>query len=83
DVYKRQVSELLIFHITMAILSYGAFSISFVFSALYLVQYDLLKKKKWNKRLMRIEDLTKLDYLSYVLILIGVPLLLLSLMLGS
>ncbi|KSU88551.1 MULTISPECIES: cytochrome C assembly family protein [Priestia] len=79
---ERLVSELLIFHITMAILSYGAFSISFVFSALYLVQYDLLKKKKWNKRLMRIEDLTKLDYLSYVLILIGVPLLLLSLMLG-
>lgn len=67
---ERLVSELLIFHITMAILSYGAFSISFVFSALYLVQYDLLKKKKWNKRLMRIEDLTKLDYLSYVLILV-------------
>jgi len=40
---ERLVSELLIFHITMAILSYGAFSISFVFSALYLVQYDLLK----------------------------------------
>ncbi|MED4251571.1 cytochrome c biogenesis protein [Priestia megaterium] len=79
---ERLVSELLIIHITMAILSYGAFSISFVFSALYLVQYNLLKKKKWGKRLLRIEDLTKLDYMSYVLILIGVPLLLLSLILG-
>ncbi|MFV5316463.1 cytochrome C assembly family protein [Priestia megaterium] len=79
---ERLVSELLIIHITMAILSYGAFSVSFVFSALYLVQYNLLKKKKWSKRLLRIEDLTKLDYMSYVLILIGVPLLLLSLILG-
>ncbi|TYR82252.1 cytochrome C assembly protein [Priestia megaterium] len=79
---ERLMSELLIIHITMAILSYGAFSISFVFSALYLVQYDLLKKKKWGKRLLRIEDLTKLDYMSYMLILTGVPLLLLSLMLG-
>ncbi|KJL05667.1 inner membrane protein YpjD [Priestia aryabhattai] len=79
---ERLVSELLIIHITMAILSYGAFSVSFVFSALYLVQYNLLKKKKWGKRLLRIEDLTKLDYMSYVLILIGVPLLLLSLILG-
>jgi len=79
---ERLVSELLIIHITMAILSYGAFSVSFVFSALYLVQYNLLKKKKWGKRLLRIEDLTKLDYMSYILILIGVPLLLLSLILG-
>ena len=79
---ERLVSELLIIHITMAILSYGAFSVSFVFSALYLVQYNLLKKKKWGKLLLRIEDLTKLDYMSYVLILIGVPLLLLSLILG-
>ncbi|MCM3017730.1 cytochrome c biogenesis protein [Priestia megaterium] len=79
---ERLVSELLIIHITMAILSYGAFSVSFVFSALYLVQYNLLKKKKWGKRLLRIEDLTKLDYMSYALILIGVPLLLLSLILG-
>ncbi|MCU7761859.1 cytochrome C assembly family protein [Priestia megaterium] len=79
---ERLVSELLIIHITMAILSYGAFSVSFVFSALYLVQYNLLKKKKWGKRLLRIEDLTKLDYMSYVFILIGVPLLLLSLILG-
>ena len=81
-VAKQLVSELLLIHITMAILSYGAFSLSFVFSVLYLIQYDLLKRKKWSKRLVRIADLSKLDHLSYVLNVIGVPMLLLSLILG-
>ncbi|KOO46943.1 cytochrome C assembly family protein [Priestia koreensis] len=79
---EKLVSELLVIHITMAILSYGAFSISFVLSSLYLIQYNLLKKKKWGKRLLRIEDLSKLDSLSFVLNVIGIPLLLLSLLLG-
>ncbi|MGE6629055.1 cytochrome c biogenesis protein [Bacillus sp. NPDC077027] len=75
-------SELLVIHITMAILSYGAFSLSFAFSLLYLLQYRLLKKKKWGKWLLRIEDLSKLDHMAYVLNIIGVPMLLLSLILG-
>lgn len=81
-VSERLVSELLIIHITMAILSYGAFSISFIFSILYLMQHKLLKQKKWGIRLRRIEDLSKLDYWSYLLNLIGVPILLLGLILG-
>lgn len=76
------ISELLMIHITMAILSYGAFSLSFVFSILYALQYNLLKQKKWGKRLLRMDDLSKLDHMSYVLNLIGVPMLLLSLILG-
>ena len=79
---EQLVSELLLIHITMAILSYGAFSISFVFSLLYLIQYDLLKRKKWGKLLWRISDLTRLEYLSYILNVIGVPMLILSLILG-
>ncbi|MBM7620483.1 HemX protein [Bacillus tianshenii] len=82
-VAQALVSELLIIHITMAILSYGAFSLSFVFSLLYILQYNLLKRKKWGKRLLRIQDLSKLDHMSYVLNVIGVPMLLLSLILGS
>jgi HemX protein len=79
---KQLVSELLFIHITMAILSYGAFSLSFVFSLLYLIQYDLLKRKKWGTRLIRIADLNSLERLSYILAIIGVPMLLLSLILG-
>ncbi|PLT32373.1 inner membrane protein YpjD [Bacillus sp. V5-8f] len=79
---QKLVSELLFIHITMAILSYGAFSLSFVFSLLYLIQYDLLKRKKWGKRLMRLGDLAKLEHMSYVMAVIGVPMLVLSLILG-
>ncbi|MFS0636300.1 cytochrome c biogenesis protein CcsA [Mesobacillus foraminis] len=79
---EQLISELLLIHITMAILSYGAFSISFVFSLLYLIQYDLLKRKKWGRLLRRIADLSKLEQLSYLLNVIGVPMLLLSLVLG-
>lgn len=82
EVSSQLISELLLIHITMAILSYGAFSLSFVFSILYLIQYNLLKKKKWGKRLLRIQDLAKLDHMSYVLNVIGVPILLLGLILG-
>ncbi|MDQ0219395.1 cytochrome C assembly protein [Peribacillus cavernae] len=79
---QKLVSELLLIHITMAIFSYGAFSLSFVFSLLYLIQYDLLKRKKWGKRLMRLGDLAKLEHMSYILAVIGVPMLVFSLILG-
>lgn len=77
----KLTSELLVIHITMAILSYGAFSLSFAFSLLYLFQYRLLKKKN-GKMASEIEDLSKLDHMAYVLNIIGVPMLLLSLILG-
>jgi HemX protein len=80
---EQLVSELLLIHITMAILSYGAFTLSFVFSVLYLIQYNLLKRKKWGKTLLRIADLSKLENLSYVLNVIGVPMMLLSVILGT
>ncbi|MEH7122308.1 cytochrome c biogenesis protein [Bacillus sp. JJ1532] len=79
---QKLISELLFIHITVAILSYGAFSLSFVFSVLYLIQYDLLKRKKWGPRLLRVADLSKLDKTSYVLNVIGVPMLMISLILG-
>ena len=80
---EQLVSELLFIHITVAILSYGAFSLSFVFSLLYLLQYNLLKQKKWGKRLVRISDLSKLEHMSYVLNVIGIPLIIIGIILGS
>ncbi len=80
---QQLVSELLFIHITAAILSYGAFSLSFVFSLLYLIQYNLLKQKKWGKRFVRLSDLSKLEHMSYVLNVIGVPLIMIGMILGS
>ncbi|EIT85359.1 negative effector of the concentration of HemA [Fictibacillus macauensis ZFHKF-1] len=76
------ISELLVIHVTMAFVSYGAFTLSFIFSMMYLLQYRLLKQKKWSKRLQRLGSLSVLEQLSFVLNMTGVPLLLLSLILG-
>lgn len=80
---EQLVSELLLIHITATILSYGAFSLSFVFSLLYLLQYNLLKRKKWGKRLWRIPDLTKLEHMSYIMNVTGTPMLLIGIILGT
>nr|WP_295971473.1 cytochrome c biogenesis protein CcsA [uncultured Bacillus sp.] len=80
---EQLVSELLLIHITAAILSYGAFSLSFVFSLLYLLQYNLLKRKKWGKRLVRIPDLSRLEQLSYIMNVTGVPMFLIGIILGT
>jgi len=80
---QQLISELVLIHIIVGILSYGAFSLSFVFSLLYLLQYDLLKRKKWGTRLIRLADLSSLEKMSYLLNVIGVPLLMMSLILGT
>ncbi|NSL51581.1 cytochrome c biogenesis protein [Calidifontibacillus erzurumensis] len=79
---EKLISELLIIHITIAIISYGAFTLSAIFSMMYMLQYHMIKRKKWNKQLWRLEDLSKLDRLSYTFNMSGVPMLLISLILG-
>ncbi len=76
------VHEMLVAHITLAIISYGFFTFSFIFSLMYLFQYRLLKQKKWNTKLLRLGDLTKLDHFSYISVILGVPLLLIAVILG-
>ncbi|MFG6116427.1 cytochrome c biogenesis protein [Halobacillus sp. MO56] len=78
----RFIDEMLVAHITLALISYGFFTFSFIFSLMYLLQYRLLKRKKWDKRLWRLGDLSKLDHYSYLSVTGGVPLLLLAVILG-
>ncbi|MGE7921795.1 cytochrome c biogenesis protein CcsA [Viridibacillus arvi] len=75
-------SELLFIHITFAILSYVAFSLSFVFSTLYLILYNVLKKKKWTKQWTRLPSLQQTEQGMTASLLTGIPLLLISLILG-
>ncbi len=65
-------------HVGMAIISYATFTVSFIFSIMYLLQYRLLKKKKWNARLRRLGNLPKLESMSYGLNLFSVPFFLTS-----
>ena len=76
------VSELLLIHITFAILSYVAFSLSFVFSALHMVLYRLLKKKKWTKQWSNLPSLGQTEKGMTISILTGISLLFVSLVLG-
>lgn len=79
---NQLVSELVYVHIGMAIISYATFTVSFIFSIMYLIQYRLLKQKKWNARLRRLGNLPKLDSMSYGLNLFSVPFFLLAILLG-
>lgn len=76
------IHEILIIHITLALLSYGFFTLSFIFAFMYLLQYYLLKQKKGLKFVWRFNDLEKLDTYSFYSILIGVPLLSIGLLFG-
>ncbi|MFP3916466.1 cytochrome c biogenesis protein CcsA [Lysinibacillus telephonicus] len=75
-------SEMLFIHISFAILSYAAFSISFVFSILYLILYRLLKEKKYTKLWSRLPSLHQMSKWMFYSILVGVPMIFISLLLG-
>lgn len=76
------VSEMLVIHISFAIVSYAAFTLSFVFSILYLILYRFLKQKKFNNLWSRLPSLQQTSSWMSNSMLFGVPLLLISLILG-
>lgn len=76
-------SDLLIIHISMALISYALFTVSFILSMMYNVEYHLLKQKKWGNRLIRLGSLSKIESYAVKAVLIGVPMLLISLILGT
>jgi HemX protein len=78
----RLTSELLFIHISLAFISYGAFSVAFILSLMYVIQNKLLKEKRWNQFLRKLPSLGHLDLYAYRLTMIGVPLLLLAIILG-
>lgn len=76
------VSEMLLIHISFAIVSYAAFSVAFVFSLLYLILYRLLKQKKLTNLWSRLPSLQQMVKWINLSTIIGIPLLLISLILG-
>ncbi|MFC2948499.1 cytochrome C assembly family protein [Virgibacillus sediminis] len=76
------VHEILIAHIVLAVLSYGFFTVSYIFSFMYVIQYRFLKNKKGLKWMWRLGDLKRLDTYSFTSVTLGVPLLLISIILG-
>ena len=76
------ISEMLLIHISFAIMSYAAFSVAFVFSLLYLILYRILKRKKLNNLWSRLPSLQQMVKWINLSTIIGIPLLLISLILG-
>jgi HemX protein len=81
-VSETLTSELLFIHITLAMISYGAFSLSMIFSAMYLLQHNMLKQKRWTPLLRRLPSLDQLEAYAFRMNMMGVPLLLLAIILG-
>lgn len=76
------VSEMLMIHISLSIISYAAFTLTFVFSILYLNLYRLLKSKKFSGIWSRLPSLGQTSNWMSNSILVGIPLLFISLILG-
>lgn len=74
--------ELLFVHISLAFISYAAFVVSAIFSLFYLFLHWKLKSKKWSQIMRRLPSLDRLELISFRLIVVGVPLLFLSMTLG-
>src|SRR5699024_2304890 len=76
------VHEILVAHISFTVVAYVSFTISFLLSIMYLLQYQLLRKKKGFRWIWLFTDLKKLDTYSFTAILVGVALLAIVLILG-
>lgn len=76
--------SLLLLHIAIAFLSYLAFSVSCIFSILYLLEDSALRKKRYESGpFRRLPPLERLDVFAYRSALVGEPLLLIAIILGA
>lgn len=79
-----QQGDLLVLHISVSILSYLLFSVSAIFSVLYLLEDAALRKKRFaSGPFRRLPALQRLDVYAYRTALVGGPLLLIGMMVGA
>lgn len=74
--------RLVVIHVTFALTAYALFLASAVLSVMVLLLNRLLKKKRWTPLLRRLPSLEPLSRLTLMLILFGVPIYLISIILG-
>lgn len=75
----HMVHGMLVLHIALASISFTALTVGAVFAAMYMFLHRKLKHKKWNDIIRRLPSLEILDKYSYVALLIGTPVLIMSL----
>lgn len=74
--------DLLFVHITLAIASYAFLFISALFAGMYLFLHRQLKRKKWTQVIRKLPGLGTIDRYSMRFLVIGLPMLFLSVILG-
>ncbi|AYU55435.1 cytochrome c biogenesis protein [Staphylococcus debuckii] len=75
--------ELLIIHVSLAIISYALFSLAFVNGALYILQYRNLKQKHFDQKYFRIGSVFSLEKIMFYSTLIGLIILIIGVILGA
>lgn len=79
-----RMSDLLLLHISLAFLSYVAFTLSCIFSVLYLMGDSALRMKRFGSGpFKRLPPLQVLDVFAFRSALVGGPLLLIAMILGA
>ena len=73
------VQELLYIHISLVLCAYAAFTFGAIFSGMYLFLHTQLKEKHWTQTVRRLPSLESIDRYALRSVLIGTPLLILSL----
>lgn len=79
---SHMMNELLMIHVTLGITAYVMFLIAALHALLYLIQMNNLKKKKFNQKFFRINDLPSIGKFVSIFSIAGFVLLLISLILG-
>lgn len=73
------VQHLLVVHIALVLCAYAAYTIAAVLSGMYLFLHGQLKRKAWTSAMRRLPSLETIDRFTYRAVLVGTPLLILSL----
>lgn len=75
--------ELLIIHVSLAIISYALFSLAFVNGVLYVLQYRNLKHKHFDQKYFRIGSVYSLEKMTFYSTVIGLVILIIGVILGA
>ncbi|WP_078391839.1 cytochrome C assembly family protein [Shouchella patagoniensis] len=66
-------SELLVLHVVFILLSYTGFAVAAATSVLYVLQHQLLKKRLWGKKLLRLGSLTQIEKSTFMTTAVSFP----------
>ncbi|CAH0119151.1 MULTISPECIES: cytochrome c biogenesis protein CcsA [unclassified Paenibacillus] len=69
----------LVFHVALAVCSFAALTVGTIFAGMYVYLHRKLKGKQWSDPVRRLPSLEKIDRYCYLSLVIGTPLLIMSL----